>query len=239
RNVAAAGPAAAGRRAPPPADHGRRAPREDGHEELAETGARGRSGSSSSGRRSGNPRAAAESTTAVPSSRTTHCATIGRPSGSETLASCTSPPITSAVPSPPSATGSAAASAPPPSSPSTRSLAASTAVTTPFRLAGHASARTLVFLGSGLELLRLLRHLAQRRDREALAGEEDEPDADADRRLDRLQPDPEREALAVGNAVRARRQRDRRLEGADGSGPEREDRRHVHQDEHDSRDGER
>src|SRR5262245_24714745 len=113
-----------------------------------------------------------------------------------------SPPITCAVPSPPSATGSATASAPPRSSPSTRRAAASTAETTPLRLAGHASARTLVFLGSGLQLGRLLRHLAQRRDRQALAGEEDEPHADAHRRLDRLQPDPEGEALAVGDAVR-------------------------------------
>src|SRR5262249_58205895 len=139
--------------------------------------------------------------------------------GAAPRASGAPPRTPSAAPAPPWAPGSAAAAAPPRWSPSRRSLAASTAVTTPFRLAGHASARTLVFLGSGLELLRLLRHLAQRRDREALAGEEDEPDADADRRLDRLQPDPEREALAVGNAVGAQRQRDRGLEDADVAGP--------------------
>src|SRR4051794_25187220 len=198
-----------------------------------------RSGSSSSGRRSGSPSAAAESTTAGPSARTGQRATIGRPSGSETIASCASPPITSAVPSPPSATGSATASAPPRSSPSASSAAASTAETTPLRLAGHASARTLVLLGGGLHLGRILRHLAQHRDRQALACEEDEPDPDADRRLDRLQPDREREALAIGNAVRAQRQRDRRLEEADVAGPEREDRRDVHQHEDDSRNGDR
>ena len=61
-----------------------------------------------------------------------------------------------------------------------------------------------------------------------------EADADADRRLDRLQPDPEREAARVGNAVLLQRQRDRGLHEADVAGPEREDRRDVHQHEHEA-----
>src|SRR4029079_11071442 len=100
------------------------------------------------------------------SARTTQRATTGRPSGSDTTASCDSPPITSAVPSPPSATGRARPSAPPRAKPSAISAAASTAETTPFRLAGHASASTFGFLGGRFHLVRLLRHVAQRRKRQ-------------------------------------------------------------------------
>ena len=67
--------------------------------------------------------------------------------------------------------------------------------------------------------------------REALAREHHEPDADADRHLDRLEHEPEREPRAVGDAVPAERQRDGRLEQPDVAGPEREDRRDVHQQE--------
>src|SRR5437868_2141445 len=123
--------------------------------------------------------------------------TARRPAPPSTVAVPPTPTITAAGPAESTATRS---------SPRPRlaasSAAASTAETTPLRLAGHASARTLVLLGGGLHLGRILRHLAQHRDRQALACEEDEPDPDADRRLDRLQPDREREALAIGNAVR-------------------------------------
>ena len=50
----------------------------------------------------------------------------------------------------------------------------------------------------------------------------------ADRRLDRLQPEAERDAVRVGDAVRDERDRDRDLDGADVPRPERDDRRHVH-----------
>ncbi len=79
-----------------------------------------------------------------------------------------------------------------------------------------------------LHLLELLERLfdrlfdlLQRRVREALAREEDEADADPDRRLDRLQADPEGDAVPVVDAVGDERRRDRDLEGADVAGPER------------------
>ena len=75
-------------------------------------------------------------------------------------------------------------------------------------------------------------HVLQHRVREPLAGEEDQPDPDADRGLDRLQPDPEREAARVRDAVLDERQRDRGLQQPDVARPEREDRRHVHQQQH-------
>ncbi len=63
-------------------------------------------------------------------------------------------------------------------------------------------------------------------------GEEDEADPDPHRRLDRLQADSEREALGIGDAVRDERKRDRGLHQPDVARPEREDRRHVHQHQH-------
>ena len=80
--------------------------------------------------------------------------------------------------------------------------------------------------------LLLLLHLLQRGEREALAREEDQPHADADGHLDRLEHQPVGEPGAVGDAVLDERQRHRRLQQADVAGPEREDRRHVHQHEH-------
>ena len=79
----------------------------------------------------------------------------------------------------------------------------------------------------------------QRRVGHSLAREEDQPDADADGRLDRLQADPERDAAAVGDAVVHERRRDRDLDEADVAGPEREDRRDVDQHEHEPGGGER
>ena len=59
-----------------------------------------------------------------------------------------------------------------------------------------------------------------------------EPEGDAHGGLDDLQPKAEREALGVRNAVADERRRDRHLEQADVAGPERDDRRHVHEHEH-------
>src|SRR5205814_9652661 len=47
-----------------------------------------------------------------------------------------------------------------------------------------------------------------------------------------LQTEPVRDAARVGDAVLRQRQRDRRLDEPDVAGPEREDRRDVHQHEH-------
>ena len=111
---------------------------------------------------------------------------------------------TSAVPSPPSATGASSTSTPSTRRiPAASSIAASSGVRTPLRLAGDASASTLRLL---LErrlagFLGRLVHVAQRRVRQPFTREEDEPDADADRRLDRLQPDAERDAVRVRDAV--------------------------------------
>jgi hypothetical protein len=92
----------------------------------------------------------------------------------------------------------------------------------------------------GFLLLFLVRHLglggighsSQHRERQALARQEDQADADADRRLDGLQPEPVGDRLSRRDAVLAQRQRDRCLEEADVAGPEREQRRHVHQQQH-------
>ena len=56
-----------------------------------------------------------------------------------------------------------------------------------------------------------------------------------DRGLDRLQPEAVRDRLPRRDAVRAQRQSDRRLQQADVAGPEREERRHVHQQQHERR----
>ena len=76
----------------------------------------------------------------------------------------------------------------------------------------------------GRLLGRLVRFLdrPQHRVREAFAREEDEADADADGRLDRLEPDPERDAAGVRDAVVHERDRDRDLHEAEVAGPERE-----------------
>ena len=98
--------------------------------------------------------------------------------------------------------------------------------------AGSASRACSTAASSSSGVAALLRHPLQRGVREPLAREEDEADADADRRLDRLQADPEREAARVGHAVLLQRQRDRRLDEADVPRPEREDDRDVHQHQH-------
>ena len=128
-----------------------------------------------------------------------------------------------AVPSPPSATGNSSASAPPRRSPSPSAAAAAAASRTPLRLAGHASARTRSSLRAALPRppprrsvgVGCRRHAAQARERQALVREEDQPEADADRSLDRLQPEAERDTVRVGHAVRDERNRDRHLDGAD------------------------
>src|SRR5205823_1669677 len=137
----------------------------------------------------------------------------GRPNGSETRAARHSPPSercrTDAVPSPPSATGRAAASTPwTRRSPRTRRAAASTGPRTPLRLAGHARACRVRLLHRLRQLGVRLGHVLEHGVREPLPREEEEPDADADGRLDRLQADPERDALRVVDAVLAERQRD-------------------------------
>src|SRR4051812_50157047 len=121
------------------------------------------------------------------------------PSGADTSASRREPPRTSSVPSPPSATGIAVASAPPARSPRASASAASRADKTPFRLPGAASARIGFLLLRHLALPRAA-HPLQHRERQALAREEGEPDAHTDRRLNRMQPDPEREAARVPGA---------------------------------------
>ena len=82
-------------------------------------------------------------------------------------------------------------------------------------------------------------HPLQRREREALAREHHEPDADADGHLHRLQDEPVREAGAVGDAVLRERQRDRGLEQPHVAGPEREQRRDVHQEQDERSRGQR
>ena len=72
-----------------------------------------------------------------------------------------------------------------------------------------------------------------------LAREEEQTEADADRRLDRRQADAEREAVPVGDPVREERESDGGLQEADVSRPEREDRGHVHQQEDEPGRGER
>src|SRR4051794_22860917 len=113
--------------------------------------------------------------------------------------------------------------------------AASTGVRTPLRLAGDASASI------GVCFLRRLRNgvlgwaildVAKRRVGEALTGEEEEPDSDADGCLDRLEADPEGDAVRLAHAVVHERERDRGLDEADVPGPEGKDRRDVDQHEH-------
>ena len=173
-------------------------------------------------------------------------AVTGRPSGSDAGASRHSPPSvrasTSAVPSPPSATGSSSHSQPStrrtPSAERGRGLDrredAFEASRTCERAQARASSACSTAASSSSASPARVRHPLERGVREPLAREEDEADADADRRLDRLQADPEREAARVGHAVLPQRQRDRRLDEADVPGPEREDRRDVHQHEHEA-----
>src|SRR5829696_4468187 len=205
-----------------------------------------RMGSSSSAPSRARPIASAASRTAVPSGRSSQRAVMGRPKGSDTVASCHDPPraraSTSAVPPPPSAIGRASARAP---APSTNAAAASTAERTPLRLPGDARSfmRALALrppvLPTGQLGLSDLRHLAQHRERQAFASEEEESHADADRGLDRLQPDPEREPLRIRDSVLHERERDRGLREPDVPGPEREDGRDVHQHEDEARGGQR
>ena len=85
---------------------------------------------------------------------------------------------------------------------------------------GRPRRRLLGFLGAFRLLLALGLDIPQRRERDPLAREEDRPDADPDRGLDQLQPDAEREALRVADAVMRQRHRDRRLHEPDVPGPE-------------------
>src|SRR5262249_55013319 len=152
-----------------------------------------RSGSSSWADSNGNPTAAAASTTARPSSSASQRARCGRPSGSATSASRQTPPSAaskaSAVPSPPSAIGNSNAPAPPLRNPSASASAAAAALSTPLKLAGHASARRLVLLDGlrfvflrGCDLSRRRRaapvpvvtHRLEAGERETLAREEGE-----------------------------------------------------------------
>src|SRR5262245_39676991 len=119
--------------------------------------------------------------------------------------------------------------------------AASPGVRTPLRLAGDASASRWTLLGPllGRDFLLLLLDLAQGRVREALAHQEDHPDADSDGRLDHLQADAEGKAVAVGDAVVRERNRDGDLDEPEVPRPEREDRRDVHEDEDEAGGGQR
>src|SRR5581483_5855973 len=203
------------------------------------------SGSSSPSPRSGSPTACADSTSAVPSGSSSHAASTGRPSGSGTRAARHSPPsaacTTSHSPSPPSATGSASASTPPRSRPRVSSSAAWRAERTPLRLAGDASASTFGLRPRDVvdALLDGLVDLLQRGVRQPLARKEDEADADPNRGLDRLQADAERDPARIGDAVVDEWRRDRDLYEPDVARPEREDRRDVHQHEHEPCCGER
>src|SRR5829696_4687342 len=68
--------------------------------------------------------------------------------------------------------------------------------------------------------LRYIGHALQHREREAFAGEEERPEADADRRLDRLQPDAVGEAVRIRDAVREEGEGDRCLQETDVPRPE-------------------
>src|SRR6266487_2636263 len=197
--------------------------------------ANGSSRSSSSGI------ASAASTTLTPLGSSSQRATRGRPNASATSTSRHSPPSaacsTSSVPSPPSATGSWSTSAHE-RNPSASAAAASRADSTPLRLAGHASARAFCIrdrlLLRGL-CLRRVRHHPEHRDGKAFARKEDQADADPDGRLDGLEAERERDPTRLVHAVvREERQRDRRLHEPDIPGPQREDRRDVHQHEHEA-----
>src|SRR5262249_59256915 len=121
--------------------------------------------------------------------------------------------------------------------PAASAAAASTAPRTPFSAAGAARTRgrrresgdagtapVVAALGLLDDLfclaLRLLLHPAEHRKRQALAREEDQADPNAHGRFDRLQADPEREALRIADAVLAEGQRDRRLDEAEVARPE-------------------
>ena len=226
---------AGARRPSSPCRRGRRASQpaapERGADQLAEPAARRRAARRARPGRAGSSPSAA-STTRCPVGE--HAASARHAAGRTRrtpLASCHEPPeqpSTSAVPSPPSATGIASASAPARREPlgqrgrrvgrAEDALEASRARERASRAASRRSDRRL--LASGHSRLGHLGHLAQHREREPLAAEEDQPDADADRRLDRLQPDPERErpsrrARRTGRAAarsppgRARRSRAR------------------------------
>ena len=101
---------------------------------------------------------------------------------------------------------------------------------------GSASADTsaagrLVFRCFGL---RRVRHHAQHCDRETFACEKDQADADPDRGFDDLQPEAERDPASLRHpVVREERKGDGRLHEPDVARPEREDRRDVHQHQHD------
>ena len=102
------------------------------------------------------------------------------------------------------------------------------------QVSASGSSSVVVFLVAHLCLIGGRHHL-QHRERQTLAREEQQPDADADRRLDRLQAEAVRNAVRVGDAVAAaQRRRDRDLREPDVAGPEREHRRDVHQQQHDA-----
>src|SRR5262249_54979637 len=155
-------------------------------------------------------------------------ASRGRPNASLTRARVRTPaPSTSAVPSPPSAIGSSSTIAPPIRKPSAKNAAACRADRTPLRLARYASAltrfrRRRLLLGY-LDRLRPGHH-AQHRERKPFVREEEHPDADADRGLDRLQAEAERNPSRLRDPVGDQRQRNRGLDEADVAGPQREDR---------------
>ena len=204
------------------------------------------SGSRSSPASNPSPTASADSTTAVRSGSSSQRAVTGRPSGSDAGASATRRRASAPARRPcprrrrrPAARRTSSrrlAARPRPARPRRRR-----GERTPLRLAGHASARRprlQCLLDGRLVELRVagrLGHPLERGVREALARQEDEADADAHRRLDRLQPEPEREAARVGHAVLPQRERDRRLDEADVPRPEREDDRDVHQHQHEPR----
>src|SRR5207253_1844275 len=113
--------------------------------------------------------------------------------------------------------------------PSASAAAPSSAGSTPFSVSGHATALrnpldALVDVDLGH-----LRHPLQHGERDALAREEEEAEADADGRLDRLQADAVGEAVGVLDAVAQERSRHRRLKEADAARPERERDHEVHE----------
>src|SRR5262245_25500891 len=180
--------------------------------------------------------ASAASITRVLSGSTPVRATRARPNASTVSTSSKTEHSASTVPSPPSAIGVASASTPAAAKPSLRAAAAAVALSEFLRLAGHASALGLMLCRSlgqrwrgVVAALRLVggdspRHLAQPRERQPFASEEDQPDTDADRRLDRLEAEAERDPLPVVDAVADKGRRHRDLYEADVARPERNDR---------------
>src|SRR5207248_11637645 len=165
---------------------------------------------------------------------------------STTVAPFRREPSASTVPSPPSASGNCVHSTPACAKPSASAAAAARAERTALRLAGHASACNLVIpallcVGLLLAHLRLVcrRHHLQHREREALTREEQEPDTDPDRGLDRLEAEAVCDAVRVRDAVALQWCRNCDLCEPDVARPEREDRRDVHQQQHDARGGQR